>query len=223
MKTTQHEGRATPGRVIRGGPAQTTLAGIDIRDGWLALARAARFAAPEMARLLGISLRQLERAFQEAIGGPSQEWLHHARLWDACARLCQGQSPKELYEGLGFKGITGFFHAFKEYHGWTGREYLLQHQRRQSPGLNRLRQICHLDGALRNAAGGPQHAVALAALAQVLSRSDRLSIYYLRSPWRRQAADVAPEQQVSPHSSLRLLTETPGGVRLGSKQARPAP
>lgn len=198
MKTTQHEGRATPGRVIRGGPAQTTLAGIDIRDGWLALARAARFAAPEMARLLGISLRQLERAFHEATGDSPQHWLNHARLWDACVWLCEGQSPKQFHERLGFRGVTGLFHAFKEYHGWTTHEYLIRHLRRESPGLNRLRQSRHIDGALRQAAGGgPQHALALDALNLALQRCDRLTLYYVRSPWRREAARVAAEQQVS--------------------------
>jgi AraC-like DNA-binding protein len=164
---------------------------------WIALARRARFAAPAMAGLLDISLRQLERAFLECTVGTPQVWLSHARLWHACALLQEGQSPKQFTEDLGFKSVTGFFHAFKAYHGCTAREYLVGLTASPHQGIARLKQYSVLCELLVGTDGELPPSSALQALNRMLQQSSRLAIYYLRSRCRRETPGVADGQQVS--------------------------
>jgi AraC-type DNA-binding domain-containing proteins len=157
---------------------------------WLVLARDGRFCAAELARVLKVSLRQLERAFVQDTDWSPQEWLNHTRLWYACSLLLQGQRPKEIYYDLGFQSSTGFFHAFKSYHGWTTREFMLYHDEQESSGIDRLKQSSGICASLISINGTPQHVVALEVLNKALLKSQRCKLYMIRSGCRRKAVSV---------------------------------
>jgi AraC-like DNA-binding protein len=163
---------------------------------WLALARETRFQPKELAGGLDVSLRQLERAFAE-LGLSLREWLDHARLWDACSRLLQQQFPKATHTALGFKGVTGLYHSFKAYHGWTPREYIARHSSSESPGFQRLGKSAPLSELIqkfrRADSRRAQHDIALSALNAFPSRSERLIFYHLRARCRPEALNVAQE------------------------------
>ncbi len=157
---------------------------------WLALAQRAQYKAGEMAGLLEISLRQLERVFVETMMWTPQEWLYVVKLWQAIPPLLEGKSPKELFADLGFKDAASYFHAFRDYHGWTTRRYVRMHLHAESKGLGKLKDYANGNGALLSSSMEPQHLRALAFLGQMPARSEKLGFYYLRFQCREKTVNV---------------------------------
>ncbi len=87
-----------------------------IRD-WDDLAQKANYRSSQLARLCGISHRQLERFFTQQVACSPQKWLDQQRLRRAEALLQTGRFVKEVAFELGFKDCSHFCRRFKAEHG----------------------------------------------------------------------------------------------------------
>ena len=91
-----------------------TTAG-EVSGRWEALAGAARYDAKELAKLCGLSVRQLERNFRRRFARSPQDWLNEQRIAAARRLLLSGQLVKVVAFELGFKQPSHFCRHFKEY------------------------------------------------------------------------------------------------------------
>ena|SRR5205823_10514247 len=96
---------------------------LDRIHNWSDLARQARFSAKQFAALCGVSLRQLERYYNDSFGQTPQDWLDEARLREAKKLLLRGLSVKEVASELGFKQASHFSRSFKQRTGRPPSEY----------------------------------------------------------------------------------------------------
>src|SRR5438034_11708686 len=87
---------------------------LDRIQDWSELARQARFNARRLAAVCGVSLRQLERYYNDSLGQTPQEWLNAARLREAKRLLLKGLSVKEDSFKLGFKQASHVSRSFKQ-------------------------------------------------------------------------------------------------------------
>src|ERR1041384_3878592 len=93
-----------------------------IRD-WSELARQARFSPRHLASVCRVSLRQLERYYNDSFGQTPQEWLNEARFREAKKLLLKGLSVKEVSFKLGFKQASHFSRSFKQRTGQPPSAY----------------------------------------------------------------------------------------------------
>ena len=92
-------------------------------DDILKLARCAQYRAGCFARILGVSLRQLERCFQDQ-GAPSPHiWLEVMRMRHAVWGLADGEPVKAVSIGVGFRHASHFILCFKRAHRVTPFEF----------------------------------------------------------------------------------------------------
>lgn len=91
---------------------------------WLTLAREANYSAPAMAKICGITVRQLERQAQITLGCTPQQWLDQQRMVMAQALLRESDTIKEVSFQLGFKQPSHFCRQFKLYFGMTPTEFI---------------------------------------------------------------------------------------------------
>lgn len=89
------------------------------RRGWLRLARQAGFRPGRLAELYGVTVRQLERYFQEDFGRSPHEWLQEQRMVAARQLLMECNSVSSVAKQLGFKQISHFSREFKRYYELT--------------------------------------------------------------------------------------------------------
>jgi hypothetical protein len=87
---------------------------------WLALARRSRFDAPELRRQMGIIAEPPEWFGSVVFGGPVQQWLHLARVWDAVAAVLEGRSQSETEPGLHLQEAHTFWTWSAEFVDITG-------------------------------------------------------------------------------------------------------
>ena len=97
---------------------------------WLNLAIQAEFRASVLARMIGISRRQLERYFQRHFGDSPQAWMNKQRIIKAAYELEYAESVKEVAYNLGFKQVSHFCREFKDFHGQTCTDYLSNQMRK---------------------------------------------------------------------------------------------
>lgn len=96
------------------------LSNVDIQTRkahWNDLAVRSNYNVQRMAYLTGISVRQLQRYFQKDFGCAPREWLHEKRMMAAFLRLGNANSVKEVAFDLGFKQVSHFCRAFKDFYG----------------------------------------------------------------------------------------------------------
>ena len=86
---------------------------------WIEMAEFSGFKARKMAEIYGVSLRTLERYFEEDLARKPQEWLNEQRMITALEMLESGKSIKETAADLGFKQTTHFHREYKRVHGVT--------------------------------------------------------------------------------------------------------
>ena len=67
--------------------------------------------------LCHVSVRQLERDFDEEMGRTPQDWLNEQRAVAARHLLLEGTELKQILKRLGFKQRSQFSRDFKKYHG----------------------------------------------------------------------------------------------------------
>ena len=87
--------------------------------GWLSLANQARFHSCALARLCGVSQRQLERYFLLSFGLPPKDWLNEARLCRARRLLLRHEAVKAVTKDLGFAHPSHFIREFQRFFGCT--------------------------------------------------------------------------------------------------------
>ncbi|MBI4324332.1 MAG: helix-turn-helix transcriptional regulator [Chloroflexi bacterium] len=90
---------------------------------WESLARQARYRDRELARLCKVSLRQLQRHFQEVFGLKLHGWLSELRQCDALRILEEEKTVKEVAFQLGYTFAQHFSRDFKRFHGLTPSAY----------------------------------------------------------------------------------------------------
>ncbi|MFT5492571.1 MAG: AraC-like DNA-binding protein [Limisphaerales bacterium] len=89
------------------------------RRGWLRLARQADFRPGTLAELYGVTLRQMERYFQDDFGCSPGEWLQEQRMVAARQLLMESNSVSSVAKKLGFKQVSHFSREFKRYYNVT--------------------------------------------------------------------------------------------------------
>jgi len=86
------------------------------------VAVASKYSARALARACHVTLRQLERFFLATNGATPQSWLDRLRLQKAAALLDGRKSVKEVAYQLGYKQVSHFSRAFKQFHGVPPKE-----------------------------------------------------------------------------------------------------
>jgi AraC-like DNA-binding protein len=84
---------------------------------WEKRAKAARYRARDVAKSFGISLRTLQRHFQERYGLKVSNWLTALRMQEAYRRVAEGEMVKSVAIELGYKQLSHFSRDFKRYYG----------------------------------------------------------------------------------------------------------
>ena len=90
---------------------------------WEGLAETSHYDANQLARLCGISTRQLQRYFRRNFNCSPQSWLNERRLLAAKALLLSGESVKKIALDLGFKQSSHFCRQFKSRNNMTPSQY----------------------------------------------------------------------------------------------------
>lgn len=83
------------------------------------MARQASFRPGTLAELYGVTLRQLERYFQDDFGCTPHEWLQEQRMVAARKLIMESNSVSSVSKRLGFKQISHFSREFKRYYNLT--------------------------------------------------------------------------------------------------------
>src|SRR4051812_47968606 len=91
--------------------------------GWEGLAVTSRYDAKQLARLCGVSPRQLQRNFKRQLARSPQDWLNEQRIIAAQQLLLSGQPVKVVAFQLGFKQSSHFCRQFKRQSNMTPSEY----------------------------------------------------------------------------------------------------
>jgi AraC-like DNA-binding protein len=103
---------------------------------WALLAKKARYQPKELAKLIKVSLRQLERYFLDRFARPPQDWLDELRLIHAAHLLAKGFRIKEAAEKLGFQNVSHFSKKFNRFYGCRPSAFVQIHDRRLTVGPN---------------------------------------------------------------------------------------
>lgn len=91
---------------------------------WKDLAVSARYDAKNLAKLCGISGRQLQREFRRQLGRSPQEWLDDQRIVAARQLLLSGEPLKKVAADLGYKQTSHFCRQFKSKNNMTPSEFV---------------------------------------------------------------------------------------------------
>jgi transcriptional regulator GlxA family with amidase domain len=85
---------------------------------WPQKAKDSRFDPKALAVACGVTLRHLERYFEEKLKMTPQRWLDDAGADYANSMLLQGLNTKEVADKLGFKDRSHFSRFFKPMYGY---------------------------------------------------------------------------------------------------------
>lgn len=89
---------------------------------WDAKAITAHYKVADLARLVGVSVSQLERFFVETRKLTPHEWMNRSRQMRAPLLLAEGKSVKATAYELGYRQSSHFSREFKRFHGTPPRE-----------------------------------------------------------------------------------------------------
>ncbi len=92
-------------------------------DHILAQARQSNYAAQQLAKDMGLTVRTFERRFRRAFGCAPRSWLAEQRMRDALALLERGLTPKEAAAELFFDHPQSLFRKFRRSFGCTPGDY----------------------------------------------------------------------------------------------------
>jgi AraC-like DNA-binding protein len=99
---------------------------------WHLCAVESGYRASELARLVRLSRRQLERRCRKLFAVSPQKWLNELKLSESVRLLATADSVKEIALTLGYKRVSHFCADFKHHYGLTCTEYLDRIVRHQS-------------------------------------------------------------------------------------------
>ena len=91
---------------------------------WEGLAAQAQYRAGDLAGLLDVSLRTLQRYFRAKYNCTVSDWLRELRLESARQRLPFSGSVKEVAFDLGYKQPSHFTRDFKQRYGVAPRTFI---------------------------------------------------------------------------------------------------
>lgn len=92
-------------------------------EDWRQLAISARYDSRNLAELIKITPRQLQRIFRNEFGQTPQDWLNEQRILAAKQLLRTGEAVKKIALDLGFKQSSHFCRQFKILNGLTPSEF----------------------------------------------------------------------------------------------------
>ena len=92
---------------------------------WWERAAQAEYRAPVLASLCSVSLRTLQRFFQQKLRTSPQKWLNQVRQLEAEQLAKTGARTKEIAYRLGFRQPSHFCRQFKEHHGISPKAWRL--------------------------------------------------------------------------------------------------
>jgi AraC-like DNA-binding protein len=98
-----------------------------VKGRWEIMAETAHYDANELAKICGISTRQLQRHFRRCFHCSPQNWLNERRLLLAKALLLSGESVKKIALDLGFKQPSHFCRQFKSWNKMTPSQFAVSH------------------------------------------------------------------------------------------------
>ena len=78
----------------------------------------------ELAKMVGASVRTIERLFKAQTGMTYRQWRSRYRLMNSLEYLTQTTSTSRVAYELGYKSVSSFIAAFKEMFGCSPQEYL---------------------------------------------------------------------------------------------------
>lgn len=84
---------------------------------WENLAVQAKFSPHQLAALCNVSLRTLQRRFDQEYGMPIGHWMRNFRVSQAYGRIVAGETVKSVAYDLGFKQLSHFSRVFKGIYG----------------------------------------------------------------------------------------------------------
>ena len=90
---------------------------------WEELGATSHYDANQLARLCGMSTRQLQRYFRRNLHCSPQIWLNERRLQAAEDLLLSGESVKKVALDLGFKQPSHFCRQFKNRNKMTTSQF----------------------------------------------------------------------------------------------------
>lgn len=90
---------------------------------WDRLAADSVYNSRKLARLKGVTPRQLQRIFQTQFGRSPQQWLNEQRVLAAKGLLRIGAPIKKVSNDLGFKQTSHFCRQFKIMNGLTPTQF----------------------------------------------------------------------------------------------------
>ena len=102
---------------------------LSIRGRLEEFARTANYDAKKLARLCGISSRQLQRDFRRWFQCSPQSWLDGRRMAAAQGLLLSGEAVKNVASDLGFRHTSHFCRQFKCRNNMTPSEFVLLHSK----------------------------------------------------------------------------------------------
>lgn len=105
---------------------------------WVARARASGHWATRLAQSVRVSVRQLERHFEEHRGCTPRVWLIQTRLDHAKELLRQGLSDKEVAPAVGLGSNSTLCHFFFRNTKLTPQQYLAARKGRQRANGHRI-------------------------------------------------------------------------------------
>lgn len=89
----------------------------EIAERWEQLAKAAEFRSQNLAKILNVSIRTVQRHFQHHYEMPLHAWLRSVRLNEGFSRIAAGEPIKTVAFDLGYRQLSHFSRAFKTFHG----------------------------------------------------------------------------------------------------------
>jgi AraC family transcriptional regulator len=90
---------------------------------WEEMAETTHYDANELAKICGVSARQLQRHFRDNFHCSPQGWLNERRLLKARRLLLTGDSVKKIALDLGFKQTSHFCRQFKSRNRMTPSQF----------------------------------------------------------------------------------------------------
>ncbi len=103
---------------------------------WLSLAKQANWSVTRFAKQCGVSVRTLERYFEETFRETPKAWLREQRQQLAIELLRDGNSVKETAAELGYNHATHFSREFKKF--WSCSPIEKRLLRKRSPNCRIL-------------------------------------------------------------------------------------